>query len=52
MPEGAETVKEAPLLMLIPMCCLIGATIVFGVWTEWSVDLARQAAQLLLGGAA
>ena len=51
-PEGAEPVKEAPLLMLIPTCCLIGATIVFGVWTEWSVDIARQAAQLLLGGAA
>ena len=26
-PEGAETVREAPLLMLIPTCCLIGATI-------------------------
>ena len=49
-PEGAETVQEAPLLMLVPTCCLIGATIVFGVWTEWSVDFARQAASLLLGG--
>ena len=38
------------LLMLVPTCCLIGATIVFGVWTEWSVDFARQAASLLLGG--
>ena len=51
-PEGAETVKEAPLVMLVPTCCLIGATIVFGVWTEWSVDFARQAANLLLGGGA
>jgi multicomponent Na+:H+ antiporter subunit D len=49
-PEDAAAVKEAPLAMLVPTCLLIGATIVFGVWTEWSVDFARQAAVLLLGG--
>ena len=49
-PEDAAAVKEAPLAMLVPTYLLIGATIVFGVWTEWSVDFARQAAVLLLGG--
>ncbi len=43
--------KEAPLRMLIPTYCLVGATIVFGVWTTYSAGLALNAAVALMGAA-
>ncbi|MEZ6091426.1 MAG: monovalent cation/H+ antiporter subunit D family protein [Pirellulaceae bacterium] len=50
--EPSETVKqakEAPLGMLIPTYVLIGLSLLFGVWTAYSVGLAQQAATVLLG---
>ena len=48
---ATNDVREAPLLMLIPTYVVIGATIVFGLWTPWSAGIARQAAMILLGEA-
>jgi multicomponent Na+:H+ antiporter subunit D len=50
-PEGSPRIPEAPLSMLIPMWVLIGATVVFGVWTPLSLGVARKAAAVLLGAA-
>jgi multicomponent Na+:H+ antiporter subunit D len=47
--ERAAEAREAPLAMLIPTWVLMGATVVFGLWTSLSVGVARRAAQLLLG---
>ena len=47
-PEGAEK-REAPLSMLIPTWLLIGASIVFGIWTSASAGIAARAAEALLG---
>jgi multicomponent Na+:H+ antiporter subunit D len=47
--ERAAAAREAPVSMLIPTWVLIGATVVFGLWTSLSVGVARRAAQLLLG---
>jgi multicomponent Na+:H+ antiporter subunit D len=46
--RAAKHAKEAPLRMLIPMYLVIGATIVFGVWTEYSAGIASRAAEALL----
>ncbi len=49
-PDGkVAALSEAPLSMLVPIWILIGASVVFGVWTEYTVGVARAAAQLLLG---
>jgi multicomponent Na+:H+ antiporter subunit D len=48
-PPPGTTVREAPLAQLIPTWILIGGTIVFGLWTEWTGDVAMQAAQQLMG---
>lgn len=48
-PEGAEPLEEAPPSMLIPTWTLIGASVYFGIDTELTVVIARQAAQQLLG---
>ena len=48
--EKAKAAKEAPLSMLIPTYVVIGAVLVFGVSTYYSVDLASAAAAALLGG--
>ena len=48
-PERHSQVTEAPLSMLIPTCVLIGASLFFGLNTSFSVDVARQAAEMLLG---
>ena len=51
--EPSEAVKksnEAPALMLLTTYCVIGATLVFGVWTEYSAGIAQSAAAALLGG--
>ena len=50
-PRGAaETATEVPLRMLIPTYCLIGASLLFGVWTSCPTSLARFAAQAILKG--
>jgi len=46
-PDGAQR-REAPLSMLLPTWALIGATIVFGIWTGASAGIARRAAEALL----
>ncbi len=48
-PEGKDEVTEAPLSLLIPTAVLIGASIYFGLFTEWSADVAGLAARELLG---
>lgn len=48
--EDAPPVKEAPLSMLIPVWILVAANLYFGVNTGVSVGVARQAADLLMGG--
>lgn len=45
----AEKATEAPIQMLIPMYVVIGATIVFGCWTEFSIGIAHEAAVSLVG---
>ncbi len=45
----AEQATEAPMSMLIPTYVVIAATIVFGVWTEYSAYLAQVAAAALGG---
>jgi multicomponent Na+:H+ antiporter subunit D len=42
-------VEEAPLRMLLPTYAVIGASILFGVWTEFPTRLAQQATQAILG---
>jgi multicomponent Na+:H+ antiporter subunit D len=48
-PAGAPPVREAPLSILVPTWVLVGTTIWFGIDTSVSVDVARTAAELLLG---
>ena len=50
-PETDQPVQEAPLALLIPTGLLIGANIVFGLWTKLSVGAAGEAARQLLGAA-
>jgi multicomponent Na+:H+ antiporter subunit D len=50
-PADAAPVQEAPLSMLIPVWVLVAANIYFGLHTEVSVGVARQAAAQLMGGA-
>ncbi len=49
--EGTAPVKEAPVLMLIPIWLLCISCIIAGIDTELTVDAARTAALSLLGGA-
>ena len=46
--EKHAAVPEAPAALLIPTYVLIGASVVFGLWTSLSAGVARQAAQQLL----
>jgi multicomponent Na+:H+ antiporter subunit D len=48
-PEDAPPVREAPLSLLIPTWVLIGGTLFFGVFTSFSVGVAREAAKMLVG---
>jgi multicomponent Na+:H+ antiporter subunit D len=48
-PEHDVDRCEAPPLMLIGTWLLIGASLFFGVFTEWSAGVARLAAEHLLG---
>ena len=47
--EAAKSAKEAPASMLVPTYLVVAATLVFGCWTEYSAELARKAAMMLLG---
>lgn len=47
--EGAPEISEAPLSLLVPTWILVGATLFFGLATDYSAGLARGAAELLLG---
>jgi multicomponent Na+:H+ antiporter subunit D len=47
--EQNEEVTEAPISMLAPTWLLIGATLVFGIFTSLSVGVASAAARYLLG---
>jgi len=48
--KSAQQAKEAPLSMLIPLWLLAGATVYLGFDTRFTVDVAAQAAEALLGG--
>jgi multicomponent Na+:H+ antiporter subunit D len=49
-PEGpAAQVQEAPLSMLLPTWIMIGGTVVFGIFTDATMGVARQAAARLMG---
>ena len=50
-PRDDVAVQEAPVSMLVPLWVLVIANVYFGVNTEVSVGLARQAAAVLTGGA-
>ena len=41
---------EAPVSMLVPTWVLIGASVFFGIFTQWSAGVAQLAAAGLLGG--
>jgi multicomponent Na+:H+ antiporter subunit D len=43
-------VKEAPLIMLIPMWILVGLSIAFGVDASWTAESAQAAARVMLEG--
>jgi multicomponent Na+:H+ antiporter subunit D len=48
---GGQTApaREAPMSMLVPAWVLLGATVVFGVYTALPVGVAGKAALVLLG---
>ena len=49
--EMAATASEAPLVMLVPIWLLTGATVFFGLDASLTTGIAAKAATLLLGGA-
>jgi multicomponent Na+:H+ antiporter subunit D len=49
-PAGRVAVKEAPLMMMIPMLTLIGAAYYFGIDGTTTMDIAGRAAESLIGG--
>jgi multicomponent Na+:H+ antiporter subunit D len=48
--EKALAAKEAPPLMLLTTYVVIGASIAFGIWTEFSAGVAAETAEYLLAG--
>ena len=48
-PAEGTSVREAPTPTLLAAWLLIGASVVFGVFTDWTVGTASLAAQQLLG---
>jgi multicomponent Na+:H+ antiporter subunit D len=48
--SSGQPVREAPLIMLVPMWLLVAASIYFGVNSELTVDVASRAAMTLRGG--
>jgi multicomponent Na+:H+ antiporter subunit D len=51
VPEGAAAVEEAPLSMLLPTWIMAGASIYFGIDATGTLEVARGAAEFLVGGA-
>jgi len=49
VPEGAPEIEDAPPAMLIPTWVLIGASVYYGINTDLTVGVAKQAAQQLIG---
>jgi multicomponent Na+:H+ antiporter subunit D len=49
VPEDAPAIEDAPPAMLIPTWILIGASVYYGINTDLTVSVAKQAAQQLLG---
>ncbi len=49
-PPGAEPLREAPLLMLVPTWILVVANYFFGIDTRFTVGVAHKAAAVLMGG--
>ena len=50
-PNSDTPKQEAPLSLLLPTWGLIGASLYFGIDTDFTVNAASQAAAQLLGGA-
>jgi multicomponent Na+:H+ antiporter subunit D len=48
IPEKFEKVKEAPIIMLLPICVMTILIILFGIWPDPVLDFARKAAESLL----
>ncbi len=46
--DRATRAGEVPLSMLVPTYVLVGASLLFGVWTALPVGVARRAAEMLL----
>ena len=46
--EKIERVKEAPVVMLLPICIMAGLIILFGVWPDPLIRIAQQSAAGLL----
>ncbi len=51
VPHGAAEISEAPASMLVPIWIMVFACLYFGIDATWTLDVARSAAILLLGGA-
>ena len=49
VPKDAPKIEDAPPAMLIPTWILIGASVYYGINTDLTVGVAKQAAQQLLG---
>lgn len=49
-PEDAPEVKEGPWSMVLPTWILIGGSLYFGIDANLSTEVARKAANMLLGG--
>jgi multicomponent Na+:H+ antiporter subunit D len=49
-PDPDEDIREAPLSMLVPTWILVGASFYFGIDANLTADVARRAAETLLGG--
>ena len=50
LSSESEQLQEAPLSMLIPTYCVVGLTLLFGLWTAFPTSVAQQAANVLMGG--
>jgi multicomponent Na+:H+ antiporter subunit D len=48
--KAMADVRDPPPSMLLPLVVLAGATIYFGIDTEWTAGIAARAAEVLLGG--
>lgn len=49
-PADAPEPERAPASLLVPAWALLGASVWFGVFTSYSAGVAREAAEMLLGG--